>query len=100
MSRVDWIESEAEFIDFKFKDGETAIRAERCFPNDFATVGDATIAYRANQQVDEIREKLEAAGFEWTETESSLTEDEMWPTWPEDGEDEEDDEEEPEGPTP
>lgn len=90
MSRVDPYETEADFIEFKFADDETAVRAERCFPSDFATVGNATIAYRANDRIDGIREKLEAAGLEWIEEESSLTEDEMWPEWPGDCEDDED----------
>jgi len=91
MSRVDHIETEAEFIEFVFGDEETAIRAERCFPTDFATLGNGTLMYRANDRIPGIRERLEAGGFEWTEEESSTTEDDMWPEWPEDGEDEEDD---------
>ncbi len=87
MSRVDLLETEADFIEIEFPDEETAQRAGRLV-SFAAHTGATTRQLRANGFVETVRGKLEAAGIPWTESESSLTEDDMWPEWPEDSDDE------------
>jgi len=87
MSRIDIYETEADFIEFRFVDEASAKDAERCFPGDFVRTSDSVIDYRAKPAaIEEIRRRLKADGFEWTEAASGLTEDDMWPTWPGDDE--------------
>lgn len=84
MSRIDIATTEADFIEFRFADEETAQRAERYFPSDFVRTSPGVIEYRVNSILSETRKDLERAGFQWDEAESSLTEEIMWPEWPED----------------
>jgi len=92
MERVDIDETEAEFIEFEFKDEAAAEAADRLYP--FAAHLNGTSRIARLERVSEAREALSAGGAEWTESESSVDEDEMWPEWPgdeRDGPDEEED---------
>lgn len=89
---------EPDFIEFDFGTAEKATLAERAFPL-YAVLG-TSIAIRSalvDELGDQIRGKLKELGLEWTESASSLTEEDMWPSWPEDAADEE---EEPSSPMP
>jgi len=79
MSRVDMAETEADFIEFEFADEATAERADR-HAGFTAHTGATTRQVRTEiGRVEEVRAQLESAGIAWTESESSLTEDDMWP---------------------
>lgn len=86
MNRVDIEATEADFIEFTFDNGAVASAAERCFPVDFVRSGEKTIEYRAGVHIDGIRDELTRRGLTWSESESGLTEDDMWPEWPGDEE--------------
>ena len=102
MERVDVSGTEADFIEFEFPDEATAERADKVAA--FAAhTGALTRQVRAEEgRVADVREHLEAAGIPWTESESSVTEEDMWPEWPgdSDGDDETDDEEDETSPAP
>lgn len=89
MSRVDLDTTEADFVEFEFPDEATAELADKAVG--FSVHTGATTRHLRIARVDSAREKWEAAGLSWTESESGLTEDEMWPEWPEDSDDEGDD---------
>lgn len=97
-------DKDPDFIEFEFGEAELATMAEKAFPLDVVHLG-TSLALRSgvvDACGDEIREKLRAMGFEWTESASSLTEEEMWPEWPGDSSDDDEDEENAEetGPAP
>ena len=80
MQRIDTYETEADFIEFRFNDEETALAAEKHFPVNFVRSGEGVIEYRSDSMaIEAIRTKLENAGIAWSEAESGLTEDDMWP---------------------
>ena len=87
MTRIDENLTEADFIAFEFATPESADKAEKAFPADFVRSTGTTVEYRAMSLIPGIRKKLEAAGLSWSESESSITEEDMWPEWPEDGDD-------------
>jgi hypothetical protein len=79
MTRIDVAETDADFIEFEFPDEDAAERADRV-AGFAAHTGGTTRQVRADpSSVEGVRSSLEAAGIPWEESESSITEDDMWP---------------------
>lgn len=79
MSRVDVSETEADFVEFEFPDEATAELADRVAAFAAHTSATTRQVRAETSRVEEVRGYLEAAGIAWNETESSITEDDMWP---------------------
>lgn len=89
---MDDVQEDPDFIEFEFGDAERAIAAEKAFPLNVVNLG-TSLAMRSGviEAIgDEIRGKLKGLGIDWTESPSSLTEEDMWPRWPEDGDPDDD----------
>ena len=69
--RIDNASSKAEYVRLTFADRKTAKRADRVAYFDFDIEEDARIMRRS--RLDRVRGKLEANGIAWSESETSLT---------------------------